>query len=85
MDSFFGFLSVTSQKLGYFIIFDGNHLPKTIELDIEEFVLIIDTSFEVLKFKVENLFEFVSQLIKFLAFFFVGFLSGDPLFFDKLL
>lgn len=80
-----GFFPVSFHQFLNFIVLDGYHLSETIEFDVKELILLIYVSFEVLQFKVEYFFEFISQFIQLITLFFVWLFIWDSLFFDKFL
>lgn len=85
LSSFLGFVSNPSEELWNFVVFDANHLPEAVQLDVEQLVLILHTSLQVFELKVEDFFELITKFIKLLTLFFVGFLIGCSLLFNELL
>ena len=58
-----GFFSQAGQKSFYFIVFDADHLSKTVEFNAKKFVLIFNTFLQVLELEVEYLLKLVFELI----------------------
>ena len=82
---FIAFLPDALQKLSNLIILEPDHLPKSIEFDIEQFVLIIHTLLQVLQLKVKDLLELVTQLVKLLTLLTISLIRYHSLLLDKLL
>lgn len=61
------------KKLSYFIIFEPNNFPKSIEFNTEKFILIFLILFNVLKLEIQHFFKLFPHLIKLLIMLIDGF------------
>lgn len=51
-----------SQQFGDFIVFDGNYLLEAVELNAEDFSLVLQVLLHIFQLEVDHLFEFFLEL-----------------------